>query len=184
MTDLKTVVIGDKAIEVALSDAHELKAHLASLEAAQAQRDAGHKAELDARDAELAKRDAEIEALKKAQLDADAVSRLVADRVALETNGRKLADSVDPAGLTDADYKRAVVAELRGADAVDGKSEAYVDAAFDFAVDTADATDADPVRKAIASRDGTTTDAAGARDKAYADYVASLNSGTYNTKEA
>lgn len=129
-----------------------------------------HKAALDAKDKELATKDAEIADLKGKVLTADALDKAVADRAELVAKARKVAKDADFTGLSDAAIRRAAVIAVRGEDAVKGKSDAYVDAAFDLLVE--DAVDsADPVRDALKGRKPVADD----REAAYGDYLTNLS---------
>lgn len=92
------------------------------------------------KDAELATKDAEIADLKAKVLDAAALDALVADRAAVVAKAKALDAAVVTDGKTVLEIKRAVLG-----DAATGKSDAYVEAAFDLK--TADK--ADPLRSTI-----------------------------------
>lgn len=92
------------------------------------------------KDADLAAKDAEIADLKAKVLDAAALDALVAERAAVVAKAKALDASVVTDGKTIPEIKRAVLG-----DAATGKSDAYVDAAFDLK--TADK--ADPLRSTI-----------------------------------
>ena len=64
----------------------------------------------------------------------------------------KLVQENDFANLSDADIRKKVVTAVRGEAAVLGKSPAYINAAFDLAVET-HSKNPDPVRKALIGRD-------------------------------
>lgn len=96
------------------------------------------------KDAELAKKDAQIADLSGKVLDAAALDKLVADRAALVAKAKALDPKVVTDGKTAAEIKRAVV-EARLGDAAKGKSDAYLDAAFDLLGDT----QADPLKRAL-----------------------------------
>jgi hypothetical protein len=106
---------------------------------------AAHDKAIAAKDAELAKKDAEITDLKAKVLDAAAIDALVKDRADLVAKAKAIHAETVTDGKTAAEIKRAVVTAKRGD--MTGKSEAYVDAAFDLLVE--DAGD-DPVKKALA----------------------------------
>jgi len=126
-----------------------------------------HDTALATKDAELAAKDAEIADLKTKVLDAAALDALVAERSAIVAKAKALVPTIDTAGRSNADIKRAVLG-----DAAKDKSEAYVDAAFDLK--TADIKTPDPLREVIA--DGTTiVDAVKARDAAKAARLNRLN---------
>lgn len=101
-----------------------------------------HDAALAAKDAELAAKDVEIADLKTKVLDAAALDALVAERSTIVAKAKALVPTVDTAGKSNADIKRAVLG-----DAAKDKSDAYVDAAFDLK--TADIKTPDPLREAI-----------------------------------
>jgi uncharacterized protein len=115
-----------------------------------------------AKDAELAKKDAEIADLKGKVLDAAALDKLVADRAALIARAQALDPKVVTDGKSSAEIKRAVV-EGRIADAK-GKSEAYIDAAFDLLGDG----QADPLKDALGR---TITTRSGDRDAVHKEFV-------------
>ena len=144
-TILKTVVLGDQAVQVAAVDAQAIE----NFKTAAAKSLADAKADADraiaAKDAALAAKDAEITALKGQVMDAAALDKLVADRAALIGKAKVIAAGVVTDGKTAADIKRAAVIAKSGATMAD-KSEAYIDAMFDI---LADAKPADPAAKAL-----------------------------------
>lgn len=83
--------------------------------------------------------DGEVTKLKKELAEAPSkIKAAVAARTALETSARKMiAKEVQIDGLSDLELKRLAV-ETATERKLDGKSEAYVDAAFDIAVEAAD----------------------------------------------
>lgn len=191
MTDIKlrTVVVGDEAVSTTDEGARaidKLKAQITS-------KDAQIKADADAHSAAVAAKDAEIDSLKQKLKDAeakvpaaDAISKLVADRVALEAKARTIAADVKPEGLSDADLKKAVVAAKVGDEGVKDKAQAYIDARFDILAEDAekDAGTGDPVAAVIKS--GITPaikDAASAAQDALDKSVEDLNAWR-NKKEA
>ena len=84
------------------------------------------------KDTELAAKDAEIDKLKKAQLSDEALDQRVMDRSELLTKATALVKDGDFKGKSDLEIKTAVVTSVRGADALAGKSDAYIEAAFDL----------------------------------------------------
>jgi hypothetical protein len=132
---------------------------------------ADHKTAIAAKDAELGKKDAEIADLKGKVLDAKALDALVAERGTLLAKVKAIAPTLDAAGKTNAELKRAAVAAKLGDDKVKDRSDDYVGALFDHL--SADAKDgvSDPVRDAL--KDGL-QDGASDRDKAHAGYVKSM----------
>jgi len=91
-----------------------------------------HDDAIDAKDKELAAKDAEIDTLKKAQLSDAERDQLVVDRAELLTKATALVKDADFKGKSDLEIKTEVVKAVRGADSLEGKSEAYVEAAFDL----------------------------------------------------
>ena len=166
---LKTVVLGDKAVQVAVTDVAAIEAFKADAATKLSDAEAAHAAKLaDANKthtAAIAAKDEEIGALKadlkKAQ-DAlptpEAMSKMVADRAALEAVVKAIAKDVKTEGVSDADIRKAAVAAKLGDDMVKDASEAEV--AGMFKAIAKDAATADPVRAALLNRDTTikTTD--------------------------
>lgn len=110
---------------------------------------ASHATAMAAKDAELAAKDAEITTLKAATPTVDQMTKMVADRAALEASAKTVAPTVNPTGMTDSALKKAVVIAKLG-DAVfkagEGKSEDYNSALIDatFAQVVAAAPDVQP----------------------------------------
>jgi hypothetical protein len=147
---LKTVVLGDKAVQVAVADVAAIEQFKLDTAQALAKAKADHDKAIAAKDADLAKKDAEIDGLKAKVVDGAALDKLVADRAELCATVAKIAPKVETKGLSDADIRKAAVVAVRGADAVAGKSEAYVDAAFDIlAADAVKTADSDPFRTTV-----------------------------------
>lgn len=113
----------------------KLQAEKQALADAKAADKTAHDAAIAAKDKELATKDAEIDALKKAVLTDAQLDAKVQARAALISKAQKLAKDTDFAGKSDIDIMTAAVTAVRGADAVAGKSPAYIEAAFDLAVD-------------------------------------------------
>jgi uncharacterized protein len=138
--NLTTVVLGDKAVSVAVSDAPAIEAFKAATaktladmaaKAKEGEEEADKK--MAAKDADLAKKDAQIADLQGKVLDAAALDKLVADRADLIARAKSLAE-----------IKQAVVLARLG-DAAKDKSAAYIDAAFDLLGDGK----ADPLKAAL-----------------------------------
>lgn len=96
---------------------------------------AAHDAAIAAKDKELATKDAEIAALKKAALTDAQLDAKVQARANLISKAQKLAKDADFAGKSDIEIMTVAVTAVRGADAVKDKSPAYIEAAFDLAID-------------------------------------------------
>lgn len=129
---VETTDAGAQAIEKLTKDRDAANQLLADSKKVQAE-------ELKKKDDEIAKKDAAIDDLKSKVLDTAAVSKLVADRVALEATALKIAKDVKPTGLTDSELKLAVVkAKLGDALTADkAANAAYVDARFDILAEDA-----------------------------------------------
>lgn len=175
MTDaLKTVVLGDKAAQVALADAPIIEQFKADSLKALADAATAHDKDMAAKDAELATKDAKIADLTKAQMSDADLDKRVADRADLLARVEKVAPGTVIAGLSDAAMKKAAVIKVRGAAMAD-KSDAYIDAAFDLLDETA--AKADPVATVVI--DGKLTD----RNAIYAARDANLESAWMTTTE-
>ena len=175
----KTVVLGDKAVQVLAEDAAEVERFKDASAKAMADAQSIHDSAIAAKDAELAKLqakldDAESKILSDADLDAKVAAR--ADLVAA---AKAIVADVKTEGLSDADIRKAVVTAKLGDAAVADKSEAYIDARFDILVEDSAKDTGNPVRDAIKSvpTNHQDTDFSDAHN----DYVARL---TRQTKEA
>lgn len=181
---LKTVVLGDKAVQVAVADVAAIEQFKLDAAKALADANATHEAAIAAKDAELAKKDAEIDDLKKKVLDQAGIDKLVADRANLVTLAGKIAKDVKTDGLTDADIRKAVVIAKLGDAAVKDKPQAYIDARFDILAEEATKTaDTDPFRTVVQSGLKTNVGDAQAANDAWASSVNDLNAWR-NQKEA
>lgn len=150
---LKTVVLGDKAVQVAVSDVAAIEAFKADAAKTLSDAKAAHDAAVAAKDAELAKKDAEIDALKAKVLDEKALDAKVQARADLITVAKSIAKDIKTEGLTDAAIRKAVVSAKLGDAAIAGKPDAYIDARFDILAEEA-SKNPDPFANAV--RDGVT----------------------------
>jgi len=151
MTDaLKTVVLGDKAAQVAVSDAAIIEDYKAAKDREiKDAADANAKSLAD-KNKELATADAKIKELEGKVLTDEDKAKLVKDRVTLETKAKAIAPDVVVDGLTDKQVRLAVVAARLGDEKVDGKDDAYISAMFDVQADVTPAQlTVDPVAKAM-----------------------------------
>lgn len=183
MSDIKTRTILVDGLSVETTDAGaqaiaKLQSQLKDAQSASEKLVSDHAAALADRDAKLAKVEAERDDLKaKVLSDADLDKRVQA-RADLIATAKAIHDA-DYAGKSDADIRKAVVVAKLGDAAVQGKSEAYIDARFDILAEDARK---DPVNRAL--RDGVhRTSAISANDKAYEQSVEDLHRGR-NQKEA
>lgn len=165
---VETTDAGAQAIEKLTKDRDAANQLLADSKKTQAE-------ELKKKDDEIAKKDAAIDDLKSKVLDTAAVSKLVADRVALEATALKIAKDVKPTGLTDSELKLAVVkAKLGDALTADkAGNAAYIDARFDILAEDAGKVP-DTFRDArlgLPTQPQNMSDAEAARQKAFADLL-------------
>lgn len=172
---LKTIVLGDKAVQVAAGDVAAIEAFKADAAKKLADAETAHQAAIAAKDAELAKKDAEIDGLKSKVLTGDALDKAVAARADLLDAVKRIAPEVKTAGLSDAAIRKAVVVAKFG-DAMATKPEAYIDARFDMLAE--DAAETGAVAGALATRPAAVGDAA-AYQKALADSINNLNAHRY-----
>ncbi|WRH62047.1 MAG: DUF2213 domain-containing protein [Fuscovulum sp.] len=161
----RTVMVDGLPIEVADAAATIIEKLQGDLTAARKQVTDGETA--------IAKKDAEIDDLKgkvltDAQIDARAQAR--AD---LLGKARAIAATIVTDGKSDAEIRKAAVVAKLGDAAVEGKSDAYVEARFDILV-----ADADPIKG-----QGKETVKLGDADKAYREATAELTS-AWNKKGA
>lgn len=171
MADLRKVIVDGLPVET--TEAGEtainlLKTKVADAEKASATLVSDHAKAIAAKDAEIAKKDAEIDALKGKVMDAAALDAAVTARADLIATAKKVADQ-DYTGKSEAEIRKMAVAKRFGDAAVADKSDEYVKARFDIAVE--DAANADPVRQAV--KDGVVTTTV--NDNGYAASVAALN---------
>ncbi len=169
MTDqLKTVVLGDKAVQVAVTDVAAIEQFKTDSAKDLADAQSAHIAAIATKDEEIGTLKAD---LKKAQ-DAAVivVDALVAARTDLVGKVKAIDAKIDPTGKSDADLRKAAVAAKLGDAMVADASEAEITGMFKAIAK--DAKPGNPVADAIA-RGITQTDANIVND-AQASYVARL----------
>lgn len=179
MTDqLKTVVLGDKAVQVAVSDVAQIEQYKADMQRKLADAEAAKKKSEEEKDEEIGKLKAD---LKKAQdaavIDVDA---LVAARTELVSQVKAIDAKIEPAGKSDADLRKAAVAAKLGDEMVKDASEAEITGMFKAIAK--DAKPGNPVADAIARGVQSVGDAATRMNDAHAKSVEDLNA--WRTKEA
>lgn len=124
----KTVVLGDRAVQVAVDDAAEVERFKDAQAKALADAEAKYTAAIEARDEEIGELKAKLQkAEDAAKIDVDA---LVAARTTLVGQVKALDASIDPTGLTDSELKKAAVVAKLGAEAVKDASDAEVNGMF------------------------------------------------------
>lgn len=148
---LKTIVLGDAAVQVAATDVAAVERYKAASDKVFADAEAKHQTEIAAKDADLAKLQARLDdAEGKILSDAD-IDKRVADRAGLVASAKSIVADLKVDGVADADIRKAVVAAKLGDAAIEGKPEAYIDARFDILVEDADKEN--PVRMVIQAGD-------------------------------
>lgn len=141
----KTVVLGDKAVQVLAEDAAEVEQFKAASTKALADAKAEHKTAIEAKDEEIGTLKADLAAAKAAAvIDVD---KLVADRSALVTQVKAIDAKIDPTGKTDAELRKAAVASRLGDEMVADAGESEINGMFKAIAK--DAKPADPVRDAF-----------------------------------
>jgi len=141
--DLKTLIVDGLTVETtqeglkAVNQIADAK-HAAIKALSDAQ--IAHDTAIAAKDAELAKRDAEIDMLKAAKLSDADIDAMVQARSDLLAKAKSVADA-DYTGLADSDIKKAAVVAKLGDAAINGKTEAYIDARFDILAELVDKKD-------------------------------------------
>lgn len=143
----KTVVLGDKAVQVLAEDAAEVERFKDAMASKMADAESKHEAAIAAKDAELAKAQASLDDAKaKIFSDAD-IDKRVADRADLIASAKSIVADLKTDGMKDADIRKEVVKTKLGDSAITDKSQAYIDARFDILVE--DSETENPVRDAI-----------------------------------
>lgn len=149
VANLKTIIVDGLPVET--TDAGEaainkLKGMLDTAGKALTDAQADHAKAIAAKDGELGAKDAKIADLEKQVVTGATLDALVADRAAITTKAKAVAPTLDTAGKSNADIKRAAVAAKLGDAAVKDKSDDYVGALFDhLSVDGG----SDPLRDVI-----------------------------------
>jgi hypothetical protein len=109
---LRTIVLGDKAVSVAVADAETVEAFKKTFKDQEAKLIADHAVAMTAKDEEIGKLRVELKtAQDAAKVD---VTKLVADRVALETQVKAIDSAIETTGKSDADLRKATVAAKLG----------------------------------------------------------------------
>ena len=159
---------GAQAITKLIADRDSLKQQLSDQKALHDKEMKEKDDEMKKKEEEMAKKDAALDDAKSKILDAEAISKLVADRSALETVAKTIAKDVDPKGLTDAELRLNCVKSVLGDKVAKEKLEdqAYVDARFDILAEDAKANGgSDTFRDAIRSGNGSSINAEDANKK-------------------
>ena len=146
---LKTIVLGDAAVQVAAADVAAIEQFKTDSAKALADAESTHKQAIEAKDEEIGTLKAD---LKKAQdaavIDVDA---LVAARSELVASVKSIDDSIDPKGKTDAELRKAAVSAKYGDEMVADASDAEINGMFKALAK--DSAEKNPVREAIKTGD-------------------------------
>src|SRR5690554_6554785 len=141
----KTVVLGDKAVQVHVEDAAEVERFKQESAKALADAEAKLTTTIAAKDEEIGKLKADLKAAQDAaNIDVDA---LVAARTELVAQVKAIDAKIDAKGLSDADLRKAAVAAKLGDEMVKDASEAVILGMFKAIAK--DAKPADPVGEAF-----------------------------------
>lgn len=125
-------------------------------------------------------KDTEIGSLKLQLADAEkkiptaeTLDKMVADRLVIVDQAKKLAPKLVTTGLSDAELRRAAVVAKYGEELVKDSSEAEIAGMFKAAVKDAD-TNGDPLRKVMLQADGSTVKLQQVNDNGQAEYETRL----------
>lgn len=168
--DYKTVVIGDSAIKVEVSDSAALERFKDETKAKLADAEKRIDEAIKVKDAEIGELKVN---LKKAQDAANFdVDKLVADRMALVDSIRAVNPDIDIKGKTDADLRRETVAHVLGDEMVRDASDAEISGMFKAVAKSAEK--GDPVRDTVMRGAHRISDSGGAASKAQAAWQKSV----------
>lgn len=155
----KTVVVGDKAIDVLAEHAPVLEAAVADHRAALSKQTTTHEAEIQVKDTEIGELKAKLATAEKAKLTDEQLREHVRARAAIEAVAAKVDDKID-LNLGDDELKKAVVVSVYGADTVTDASVAEVSGAYRIvAANAAKVKDGDPFQAAALAAPSKVTDA-------------------------
>lgn len=178
---LKTVVLGDKAVQVAVSDVAAIEAFKADAAKTLSDTKAAHDAAISAKDQEIGTLKADLKKAQDAALKPEDVDRMVADRAALVQTVKAIDSKIEIKG-SDADLRRAAVKAKLGDEMVKDASDDMVTGMFKAVAK--DVKPADPFASVV--RDGIThapgADTTAAAHKAMTDHL--TNAWMGNTKGA
>lgn len=133
-------------------------------------------AEIAERDSQIASINREIEAIKsKLKAEDDEIHRRAEIRAKLLETVEKIEPGLDASKITrDADIRREVVLRRFGDEAVNGRSEAYIDDRFESLEVRVNV---DPLRQVLLSRDSATAGHGDPRESAYQEMLKNLADG-------
>lgn len=140
--NLKTVVLGDQAVQVAANDASTIEKFRTDSAKALSDAQTAHTAALATKDEEIGTLKAKVKTLEDAAVTPEKLTKLIADRVALETTVKAISPEVVCDGVSDDDLRKAAVAAAHGDDMVKDASPAEVTGMFKALAKTAQSKDA------------------------------------------
>jgi hypothetical protein len=166
--ELKTITVDGFSVETTEAGAQaisKLTTELADARKVTEDQQAAHSEALAGKDRELAAKDAEIDSLKGKILSDEDLDKRVTDRADLIAAAKQIADK-DYTGMPDSDIRKAAVVAKLGEDAVDGRSDDYIQARFDILSEDAEQ---DGVRRVLRTGDTKPTDDVSKAHDAYVD---------------
>ena len=125
-----TVVLGDRAVQVAQADAPALESFKDAVTKAATDAATASTAVIAAKDEEIGTLKADAKKLTDSALTPEKMTKMVADRVALETLVKSIAPTVESANVGDADLRKAAVASKYGDEMVKDASDAEITGMF------------------------------------------------------
>lgn len=172
MTDqLKTVVLGDKAVQVAVTDVAAIEQFKSDMQQKLDEAVAEKQASIQAKDEEIGQLKADLKAANDAaSIDVDA---LVAARSELVAKAHAIDSEIDVTGKTDAELRKAAVASKLGDEMVADASDAEINGMFKAVAK--DAKPANPVADVIRRGLQPVSDAASRATDAWNGSVHDLN---------
>lgn len=177
MPDMKTVVLGDKAVQVADTDVALIEQYKTDMARKLADAETAKKKSDEEKDEEIGKLKAEVKKAKDAAvIDVDA---LVAARTELVGQVKTMDASIDPKGKTDAELRKSAVLAKLGDSIVKDASDAEITGMFKALAK--DAATTNPVATALRNGVVNVGDAQSLADKALATANADLNA--WRTKQ-
>ncbi|WP_288078650.1 DUF2213 domain-containing protein [Pseudomonas sp.] len=172
MADMKTVVLGDKAVQVADTDVLAIEQYKADMTKKLGDAEAGKQAAVAAVQAEMGALKVELQKAKDAaNIDVDA---LVAARTELLSQVKAIDSAIVTAGKSDAELRKAAVAAKMGDAALAGASDAEIKGMFTVLAKDA-ATTTNPVQRVLQSGVQRVGDAALMQDAALAKANSDMN---------
>lgn len=135
----KTVVLGDKAVQVLVEDAAEVERFKADSAKALSDAQSAHKTAIEAKDSEIGELKVKVADAEKALADAKAidVDALVAARTELVAQVKAIDSAIEVSGKSDAELRKAAVIKKLGDEAVADSNDAEISGMFKAITKTA-----------------------------------------------